>query len=206
MRGRRALKRPNAKNYNDKVADKAKEKLHTMSEDEYIVLNVQLYHPPHTAVQGNGYSNSTIAQIKSNFYVKFNAYKQENGEIALVDLPVDVFREFSGLTDPQVLSDTEIKSCLASVGGLDYTIKLYGIYEDQREYRQSIKHANMARNDEFCALLDMSKCRNVKKDSLLCIISLECERDYVLTLQEMSLVSGIYWSDPNEEPITTPFE
>ena len=87
---------------------------------------------------------------------------------------------------------------ILSVGGLDYTIKLYGIYEDQREYRQSVKNANMSRNEEFCALLDMTKCRNVYKDSLICMITVECERDYVLVLQEMKLVESIYWNNLGE--------
>lgn len=187
--------------YNNKVANPAKEKLHSMSEGEYISLSIFLSSPPHTAVQGSGYTSYQIASIKNQFYANFSAYKREHGEIALTDLPADVFRELSGLNDEQILNDYEIESCLESVGGLDYTIKLYGIYKDQREYRQSIKNANMARNEEFCALLDMTRCRNVYKDSLLCVISLECERDYVLTLQEMELVRSIYWSNPDDEVV-----
>ena len=187
--------------YNNKVTDEAKEKLHSMGEGEYIPLLVWLYSPPRTAVQGSGYSDYQITAIRNEFYRNFASYKQENGDIALVDLPADVFRELSGLTDEQILNDYEIESCLESVGGLDYTIKLYGIYEDQREYRQSIIRATEARNEEFCALLDMTKCKSIYKNPLLCVINLECERDYVLVLQEMSLVSNISWYNPGEDVV-----
>ncbi|MBR2296256.1 MAG: hypothetical protein IKA43_02500 [Clostridia bacterium] len=184
--------------YNNKIENSAKEKLHTMNEGEYISLSIFLASPPKAATQGSGYTDSQIASIKNKFYSNFASYKQEHGDMELTELPVDAFRKLSGLVDSQILNDTEIRDCLASVGGLDYTIKLYGIYEDQREYRQSVKNANISRNEEFCALLDMTKCRNVYKDSLICMITVECERDYVLVLQEMKLVESIYWNNPDE--------
>ena len=185
--------------YNNKVTSATKEKLHTMAQNERLVISVWLKAPAHTAVQGNGYTDGEIGLIKKEFYEKFSAYKQEHGDIALTDLPADVFRELSGLVDEQILNDHEIEGCLESVGGLDYTIKLYGIYKDQREYRQAIKRANEERREEFCALLDMERCTSLQKNSLLSIVSFECDRDYVLILQENSLVSGIQWSNPDDE-------
>lgn len=185
--------------YNKKVTNATKEKLHSMSEGEYIPLTVWLYSPPHTAVQGNGISDYELSSRVNKFNALLSAYKSEHGEMETTEVPIDKLREFTGNTDENIMTDTELISCLESVGGVRYTIKIYEIYKDTHEYRQSIKNDNIARNEEFCALLDMTKCRNIYKNSLLCVITLECERDYVLALQEMSLVNSISWNNPSED-------
>ena len=193
--------------YNNKLDKPTKEKLHSMNEGEYIQLTVWLNSPSqYYSPSSYGIPESQLSARVNGFYTKFNAYKKEHGEMSILDLPIDKFREFSGVTDEKIMTDAEIRSCLDSVGGLKYTIQIYEINKSQYEYRQQVKKANEQRNEEFCAILDMTKCRNVNSDSLLTIVSLECDRDSVLVLQEISFVSNIYWNDPNEVWILEEFD
>lgn len=185
--------------YNDKVAAEVQKMLGEMDESEYISLTIHLKAKALPTL-GDGYTEGQISSKLSKFVINFNLYKQEYGEMELCDLSVDAFRELSGLTDKDLVDDWTIASILENnrlegVGSVRYIIQIYGIYEDTRAYRTQVKNNNTARNEEFCALLDMEQCRNIYKDPLIALVTLECKRDYVLELQEISIVSGINYHD-----------
>ena len=191
--------------YNSKVGAEVQKMLEEMDESEYISLTVHLKTKPLPTL-GDGYSEGQIASKLSNFVRNFNLYKQEHGEMELCDLSVDTFRELSGLTDKDLVNDWTLASILENnrlegIESVRYIIEIYGIYEDTRAYRTQVKNNNTARNEEFCALLDMEQCRSIDKNPLIAVVTLECKRDYVLELQEISIVSSINYYDPSADEI-----
>lgn len=191
--------------YNSKVGAEVQKMLKEMDESEYISLTIHLKTKALPTL-GDGYSEGQIASKLSNFVRNFNLYKQEHGEMELCDLSVDTFRELSGLTDEDLVNDWTIalileNNRLEGIESVRYIIEIYGIYEDTRAYRTQVKNNNTARNEEFCALLDMEQCRNVYKNPLIAVVALECKRDYVLELQEISIVSSINYYDPSADEI-----
>ena len=191
--------------YNSKVGAEVQKMLREMDESEYISLTIHLKTKALPTL-GDGYSEGQIASKLSNFVRNFNLYKQEHGEMELCDLSVDTFRELSGLTDEDLVNDWTLASILENnrlegVGSVRYIIEIYGIYEDTRAYRTQVKNNNTARNEEFCALLDMEQCRSIDKNPLIAVVTLECKRDYVLELQKISIVSSIKYHDASADEI-----
>ncbi len=181
----------------DKLSDGEKIFLDGISDDEYVCLSVSLIKPSQSPFTGSGISDAQLEKRVEQFEREFKAYKRAHGEMDISEVPVDDLRALIRLPDKEVMTDSELIACVSSVGGVEYTIKLYSINDQLRSYRQQVKETNTLINDTFCKSLNMEKCRNVYKDPLITSVSFECKKEYLLEIQKMYNVTSIHIKTQN---------
>lgn len=162
----------------------------TVNDTERIRIDVWLKSAPASSYVG-GTGSINIDGIVSSFNAKLQNYSKEHGPTTVTDLPIDVFRSFSGLTNEAIMSDYEVRACLESAGGLPYTIEIYYRNLDLYNYRQQVKASNNSISNRFYSLLDLDRCSVFYRDQMLCFFTLDCDADYIYVLQDLDCVSSL---------------
>ncbi len=186
------------KEYNDKVSEELKEQLEAISEDEFISISVYLVSPKQSSFDvSEDYINRLAKNRAAIFERNLKLFNEENAtQLTFKDLTGKQFKELSQIDD-DIYTDEEMDSIIT---GFNTVEEFYSLYEHTKSlhyYRQRVKEANQARNDELCQTLDMEQCKDIYKSPLLCIVYMSCTKSYILELQEISIVSDISYNDPN---------
>ncbi len=111
------------------------------------------------------------------------------GKIEAKSLSADDFRAQALI--PEVMTDTEIQTCLESQMTSDEIISLSERTQFLKDYRATRKALNTSVNDTFYQKLNLNKCKNVYLDQALAYAELECPKSYVENLESMDIVNQI---------------
>ncbi|MBQ4509412.1 MAG: hypothetical protein II984_01700 [Clostridia bacterium] len=190
---------PASKEYNEKVSEELKEQLEAISDGEYISVSVYLVSPKHSQYDvSEDYINRLVRNREAVFERNLRLFNEENkSQLTFKELTGKQFKELSQIDD-DIYTDEEIDGMIISSNTVE---EIYSMYERTKSlhlYRQKVKEANQARNDELCQMLDMEKCKNIYKNPLLSIVNMSCTKSYIFELQEISIISQISYNDPNE--------
>ena len=190
---------PTENKYNQKVSEKLILILDTMSDEEYVCVYVDLQSPQHSPYNA---SENHINQLVNNRVVIFerNLRILNEGEIehlTFKELTVEQFKQASQIID-DIYNDTEIENMIKNCHTITEIFEIYERTKSMHNYRQKVKLQNQSRNQEFYEMLDKEQCCDISMSTLLTNVTLKCKKTYIFELQEIAIVSEIYYNEPDE--------
>lgn len=194
----------------DKITDDLKESMLAVNKNEYISVYVWLKGYDDSAVYAT-LSKSlgvTVTAENEESYIQFavqqkvnlmnskqNISNQEslstNKSINNLSLSAKADALLSSAEISQVMSKKEIETCLESGMSNEEIISLSERTQFVSLWRDARKTLNEYVNNSFYNKLDKNKCQNININSLLTYVELECTKEYIYELSNMSEVERI---------------